>query len=156
MATTWNCSDAKTCFEWTETYAIGFGQIDREHQRLFALAEAMQLAMMAGKGKAFLGTLLAALLDYAGYHFAHEEALMERLGYPALPEHRRQHDALRTRVRELQKRADSGEITMTMEVAAFLIDWLKRHTTDEDRKIATHRGGAKSPRPGDENDTRGE
>jgi len=129
-------------FQWTDAYAVGVKQIDEEHQRLFALAEAMHLAMIAGKGKEFVSTLLAALLDYTNYHFAHEEELMSGVGYPALAEHRRQHEALREKTRKLQERAASGEVTMTMEVALLLIDWLKRHTTGADREIAAFGGGS--------------
>jgi len=142
--------DMKAVFEWTDAYAVGVRQIDEEHQRLFALAEGMHVAMIAGKGKEFLGTLLAALLDYTSYHFAHEEALMARMGYPELAEHRRQHETLRIRARELQERAASGEVTITVEVALFLIDWLKRHTTDADLKIGAFCGASNSSRHADE------
>jgi hemerythrin-like metal-binding protein len=140
----------KPLFQWTDAYAVGIGPIDEEHQRLFALAEAMHVAMIAGRGKEFLSTLLAALLDYTSYHFAHEEELMERVCYPGLAEHQRQHEELRARTRELQERAASGEVTMTMEVALFLMDWLKRHTISSDLKIAAFSGGSGLSRRRDE------
>jgi len=148
--------DRKPLFEWTEEYAVGVRQIDEEHRRLFALAEAMHMAMIAGKGREFLQTLLAGLLDYTSYHFAHEEALMARVGYPERSKHQRQHEALKARVRELQERAAAGEITMTMEVALFLIDWLKRHTAAADRKIAAFSGVVDSSRHADEQHAAGE
>jgi len=135
-----SCSETIPVFQWIEDYTVGVAEIDQDHQRLFALAESMRLAMQAGKGKEFLRALLGALLDYTSSHFAREEALMERAGYPGLTEHRRQHDALRARVRELQERAASGEVMMTIEVAAFLVDWLKRHTITSDRNIAAFSG----------------
>jgi hemerythrin-like metal-binding protein len=65
-----------TTFQWTADYAVGVRQIDEEHQRLFALAEEMHRAMLEGEGKAILQALLAGLVAYTSYHFAHEEQLM--------------------------------------------------------------------------------
>jgi hemerythrin len=125
-------------FQWTREYAVGVAEIDQEHQRLFALAEEMHQAMLAGKGKEVLKLLLADLLAYTDQHFAHEELLMKRIGYPQFREHQLQHQALHARVHALHDRAASGEITMTIEVAQFLVEWLKEHTTTSDRRIGEH------------------
>lgn len=37
-------------FQWLTGYAVWVEEIDHEHQRLFALAEEMHLAMLAGTG----------------------------------------------------------------------------------------------------------
>lgn len=123
---------------WLPEYAVGVQQIDGEHQRLFALADRMHRALLAGKGKEALDALLAELVEYAWRHFAHEEQLMQRIQYPAYQEHRRQHADLRSEVLAMQRRAASGELTMTIEVMQFLMEWLKRHTLSSDRGIATY------------------
>ena len=69
-------------FQWSTDYAVGIRQVDEEHQQLFVLAERLHRAMLEGNGKAILVDLLARLVDYTCYHFAHEEQLMERIGYP--------------------------------------------------------------------------
>jgi hemerythrin len=123
-------------FQWTAANAVGVRQIDEEHQRLFALAESLHEAMLEGQGKAVLQDLLASLAAYTCYHFAHEERLMERIRYPDYRQHREQHEALRLRVRAIQDRISSGEMTMTIEVMQFFMEWLQRHTTTSDREIA--------------------
>ena len=125
----------RAIFQWTNEYAVGVRQIDEEHQRLFALAESLHQAMLEGLGKAILQDLLASLVAYTCYHFAHEEQLMERIRYPDYRQHREQHHELRQRVREIQGRFSSGEMTMTIEVMQFLMEWLRRHTTTSDRGI---------------------
>jgi hemerythrin len=127
-----------TMFQWTADYAVGVRQIDEEHQQLFALAESMHRAMLEGKGKAFLEDLLARLVNYTCYHFAHEEQLMERIRYPGYRQHQQQHEVLRSTVRALQDRSASGEVTMTIEVMQFLMEWLKRHTTSSDFRIGNY------------------
>jgi hemerythrin-like metal-binding protein len=135
-------------FQWTTGYAVGVRQIDQEHQRLFALAESLHQAMLKGQGKAILQDLLASLIAYTCYHFAHEEQLMQRIGYPDYPQHREQHENLRSRARAMQDRADSGEITMTIEVMQFLMGWLKSHITSSDYRIAGYlKRSGRSPIP---------
>jgi hemerythrin-like metal-binding protein len=133
----------KPVYQWLSGYAVGVHQIDQEHQGLFAVAERMHQAMLEGQGKQHLDALLGELLEYTREHFAHEEQLMERIGYPELSEHRRQHAQLRSNVEAMQNRAVSGETTMTIEAMRFLMEWLKRHTVTSDRRIAgymTERG----------------
>jgi hemerythrin len=122
-------------FRWTADYSVGIRQIDEEHQQLFILAESLHQAMLEGKGKAILVDLLASLVAYTCYHFAHEEHLMERIGYPDYRQHREQHENLRSKVREMQERAASGETTMTIDVAQFVMEWVKRHIIASDRRI---------------------
>ena len=139
---------ANTMFQWTKDYAVGVQQIDREHQRLFALAESLHEAMLEGQGKAILQDLLASLAAYTCYHFAHEERLMERIRYPDYRQHREQHEALRLRVRAIQDRISSGEMTMTIEVMHFFMEWLQRHTTTSDREIAGYMKKSRAANPG--------
>ena len=125
-------------FQWSQDFAVGVEEIDREHRQLFALAESMHQAMLGGKGKEILHSLLADLVDYTFYHFSHEEGLMKRTECPNARQHAQQHEGLRTKVRGLQARSNSGEVTMTIEVAEFLIEWLKQHTVASDRQIREH------------------
>ena len=125
-------------FQWTAAYAVGIQRIDAEHRRLFALAAKMQRAMLNGKGKTILEDLLTRLVEYTCCHFAREERLMERIRYPGYQQHRRQHEDLRSRVLAMRVRAASGEITMTIEVMQFLMEWLKRHIVASDRTIGDY------------------
>ena len=94
--------------------------------------------MLEGNGKAILVNLLASVVDYTCYHFAHEEQLMERIGYPGYGQHQQEHRELRSRVREMQDRAASGEMTMTIDVAQFLMEWIKHHIIASDRRIGNY------------------
>lgn len=125
-------------FEWSTDYAVGIRLVDEEHQQLFVLAERLHRAMLEGNGKAVLVNLLARLVDYTCYHFAHEEQLMERIKYPGYGEHQLEHGELRSKVREMQGRAASGELTMTIDLAQFLMEWVKHHIIASDRRIGNY------------------
>ena len=137
-----------TLFQWTPDYAVGIEEIDREHRRLFKLTGRVHQAMLAGKGRQILESLLISLVNYTSYHFAHEEQVMERTGYPDLRMHRIQHEDLRSRVAAMQDRWASGEVMMTPEVTQFLMEWLKIHTTTSDRRIGEFLDGAHTGAPG--------
>jgi hemerythrin len=127
-----------TMFLWTIDYAVGIRKIDEEHLRLFGFAENLHKAMLEGKGTAALLNLHRDLVNYTSYHFAHEEQLMERIGYPAYRQHIQEHENLRSRVQAIQDRLASGEITMTIEVMQFLRAWLDRHITTSDYRIGRY------------------
>jgi hemerythrin-like metal-binding protein len=123
---------------WLPDYMVGVQEIDHEHQGLFALAESYRLAMRAGKDRETLQQILNELFDYTHYHFAHEEELMERISYPYYPDHCRQHEGLRIKLRAIRERWAEEDIGMTNEVMKFLVDWLKCHTTTSDRRIGSY------------------
>ena len=134
----------RTLFRWSSIYTVGVPQIDEEHQQLFRLAQQTHEAMLDGCAKEVLSKRVAELIDYTCYHFAHEEQLMQRAGYPEYPQHRRLHEELRSRAVRFRERLESGEITMTIEFMQFLAAWLKRHTTTSDLEIVEYmrRSGA--------------
>ena len=109
----------RALIQWTPDYAVGVRQIDEEHQRLFSLVDQMHRAMLEGKGKAILADLLVGLVEYTCDHFTHEERLMERIRYPEFRQHRQLHEDLRFRVRAIERRLASGEMTMTIESCSF-------------------------------------
>lgn len=123
-------------FLWTTAYAVGVPQIDEEHQRLFGLAESLHQAMLQGQGKAVLKDLLDSLVAYTWYHFAHEEELMQRVGYPEYPQHLEQHVQLRARVLGLQQRQASGDTTMTIEIMRLIMGWVSSHIPHSDCPIS--------------------
>ena len=91
-------------FRWSAVYAVGDAQVDAEHKGLFALAERFERTMLEGKGKDILLELLVQLVKYAGEHFAQEEALMARIKFPGLLEHRKEHEGMRRRVEVVMDR----------------------------------------------------
>ena len=117
-------ASVRSSIAWQDAYALGVAQIDREHQHLFALAAKMHEGLLAGKGKDQIEKMLTELVNYTCHHFAHEEKLMQKTGYPGYEQHRQDHANLRAEVLAKQLRARSGEATMTIEVMQFLIEWI--------------------------------
>ena len=121
-------------FAWKDTYSIGVTEIDAQHRRLFSLADELHTAMNSGKGKAVIEQVLQNLITYTRTHFASEERIMQKCGYPELPGHKAQHEDLTRQVLKLQSDYQSGKAMLTIEVMQFLSNWLRQHIGGTDRK----------------------
>src|ERR1039457_7165583 len=67
-----------TIFPWRDTYSVGIPQIDSQHKGLIRLINDLQTAMMEGKGKQALSSIINDLIRYTESHFAFEEALLQQ------------------------------------------------------------------------------
>lgn len=80
-----------TLFSWNEMYSVKVGSLDRQHRRLFALAGRLHETLGTGQAEAIIDGILKQLVDYTMTHFASEEALLRKNGYPELAAHMAQH-----------------------------------------------------------------
>src|SRR5579862_7146579 len=121
-------------FEWKESYSIGVAEIDAQHRKLYHLADQLHAAMNAGKSSDVIAQVLAELVMYTKTHFAAEERLMQRCGYPEFAAHKATHDELTRRVVDLQQQQKSGKTMLSIETLRFLSQWLQQHIGGTDRK----------------------
>jgi len=123
---------------WSERYSVGIARIDAEHQKLIALVNELYAAMLAGKSNDVLARVLDGVASYTVTHFATEETLMKRHGYPAYAEHKAAHDKLVEQVKALQEQARAGKSAVSQEVMTFLQHWLLSHIAGMDKKYTKH------------------
>ena len=119
---------------WSEAHVIGDAEIDEQHQQLFELYNQALQALRENPGHLTPGTVLQALIDYTGYHFATEEAVMAASGYPGRPEHAREHRALLSVVSALVARVDADP-TLLSDVVGLLRVWIQGHVMQTDREL---------------------
>ena len=121
--------------QWNSSFETGDKKVDAQHQQLFDMVNELHDAIMAEHGKeAVIGTL-KRLAKYTVEHFATEEALMQRAGYPGYPEHKQQHDELTAKAVEIIQGYESGKITLPMTLSRFLTDWLRTHIKKSDLEM---------------------
>ncbi len=128
-------------FSWNEKYSVNIREIDEQHMKLIGMVNRLDEAMLQGKGKAALGEILAALIQYARTHFSTEERLMRANGYPEYEEHKRKHDLMTEKVAHLYRDFQDGKATITFEVMKFLKDWVDKHILGTDRQYAPFLNG---------------
>lgn len=130
---------------WDDSYSLNVAELDRQHQRLFALFNELYEAMQQGRAPAAIRQVLDAVVDYTHYHFAFEEQFLHENGYAAGDTHCTQHRELALQARELARRAREGDVTPA--TLKFLSGWLLSHILVSDRKFATEMGLVGASRP---------
>jgi hemerythrin len=125
--------------EWTDEFSVGIDEIDHDHQRLLELLNDLYDALEADAGREIVGNVLEGLVFYVSYHFAHEEGLFLRTNYPGYKGHRRQHQALRVTIKEIQEGFQLGETDgLPQQVLEFLKNWLYEHILRSDRAFSAY------------------
>jgi hemerythrin len=123
---------------WTPDLAIGVEVIDEQHRELYAHVARFLSTVDCGRIEELLD-LLHFLGSYVEAHFRTEEDLMREVGYPALEDHAREHDAFRAMFRAVVGQfARYGD---DPRVAAFaqgeVCGWLESHVRTTDRELGT-------------------
>jgi hemerythrin len=123
--------------EWSPSLSVGVERVDGQHQDLVKAFNALQDAMLEGKGSDQVLSTLRFLGEYARKHFSTEESLMRIHDYPGLDEHRAAHESFRADVARLleETEATRHRIAKTMQVSRRLLDWFFTHIGDMDRKM---------------------
>ena len=123
--------------QFEDRFLVGVEQVDREHRRLFEIAGRTydSLGIDAAAGRGMIREAVAGLIGYTTTHFASEEALMAAAGYPELESHRRLHEHLLLRVRDMEMRVEIDDPTVAFDLTRFLYRWLVEHIETSDRKF---------------------
>ncbi|WP_448191372.1 bacteriohemerythrin [Azospirillum sp. sgz301742] len=120
--------------EWSAAYAIGHHEIDEQHQQLFELYNQALRALREHPEDLTPGAVLQALLDYTGYHFTTEQAVMAASHYPGRHEHGREHQALLATVSALVARVEADP-NLLSDVVGLLRVWIQGHVMHTDREL---------------------
>ncbi|MBJ6752292.1 bacteriohemerythrin [Geomonas anaerohicana] len=130
---------------WDGSLAVGHEMIDQHHEHLVELLNKTYDEFCEKKSKQSLESVLDELIDYATYHFAQEEVLMEKVAFPATEEHLAEHAFFIRRIGEIQKEFLAGTNAISLEIITFLKDWLVQHISQKDCDLgayATAHGGS--------------
>jgi hemerythrin-like metal-binding protein len=125
-------------FAWNTNMSVGVKASDDDHKKLIELLNRLYGGMKGGQGRQVVGKVLDDLIIYTKSHFAREEVLFDRTGYPAALEHKKQHRELVRQAEELQARYKSGESALSIETLDFLKDWLNNHIQGTDKQYSSH------------------
>ncbi len=123
---------------WDQSYSVKVAKCDEDHRKLFALLNNLHDAMSAGKGAQIIGKVVKDLSDYAKFHFAGEEQLLEKTHYPALASHLAQHRMFEKRVEQFHKDVEKGVLGQAISVGSFLQEWLTNHIKQVDKQYSAH------------------
>lgn len=120
--------------EWSNKYSIGIDSIDEQHKELIALINKLNIAMAHGEAASVVASIFEGLANYTKVHFAYEEALFKKHGYPQSTEHLKEHQQLIKRVEQFKFEFEqdlSGAVSL--ELIQFMTHWLLDHILKSDR-----------------------
>ena len=128
--------DRVTVLRWQPAMKLGIPGIDADHKTLVGLLNTLHYAMIAGDDRSGLGNVLKELVDYTHTHFAREEALMERSGYPELEAHQAIHRRIAAAMEGHRATfLDEPDAFDMEEFYDFVSGWLLHHVLGEDMKL---------------------
>lgn len=127
--------------QWEEKYSVGVREIDEQHKQLINMLSELYEAMQAQKTNDILGQIITKLVNYTKTHFSAEEGYMQRAGYPAFAEHKKEHDNFTNKVLAFKSDFDSGKTAMSVSITSFLKTWLNDHILGNDKKYAPYLAG---------------
>jgi hemerythrin len=120
--------------QWSERLSVNVAEIDRQHQKLIGMINDLNAAMLEGKGRDVLGSILDGLVAYAGTHFQTEERYFARFGYPEAGAHQKAHAEFVAKVNDFQQGLATDRAGLSVDVLLFLSDWLQHHIQVVDKE----------------------
>lgn len=117
---------------WQSKYETGVMSIDNDHRRLVSMIGNLYSAISEGEGKNVIGVIVNGLSEYAIVHFNREEMLMKSIGFEGFEKHKESHQTFAHKVNSFQQMLASGQQNISVEVVAFLRDWLINHIQNID------------------------
>jgi len=129
---------AYTYTTWTPDLITGHELIDTQHRQWINAVNALFDAQRGGQGADEVEKVMAFLADYTAKHFAEEEALQEKYGYPDYPGHKRIHTDFKAVVGELANdlRLSGPTDDLVSHVCHTIGQWVVSHIKNQDMKMA--------------------
>lgn len=128
--------------EWREAMSLNNEEVDSDHRYMIRLVNAVEESLTSPNKRETVTVALDLLRDYANTHFKREESLMEKVGYPALDDHKNHHQTLLKNLSELEEKiltkaaSDSFENgPFPEELLELLRHWLIGHIIGEDLRM---------------------
>lgn len=120
---------------WDSNYSVGVDSLDADHIVIISLINHIYEANQSAIDGAAVGRILKVLMNQAQAHFHREEKLMEKIGYPDLDEHIKQHRLLADQLKELHEEWLRNQDAETVEeIIQLLSFWLEEHILKVDKK----------------------
>ncbi len=125
---------------WDDSFKIDHNMIDSQHKRLFAMAdEIYELTQKTEEQqKEDIMMVLQDCTKYTISHFASEEALMDKINYPAKKSHVAQHTEFKIKVSEAIGDYSRGNKVKLDDLYNFIVEWLVQHVTKVDKLLGNY------------------
>ncbi|EGT1052307.1 bacteriohemerythrin [Campylobacter jejuni] len=126
--------------QWSRDFSIKNMQLDKQHELIFEITNlandlALNIQDNNTQHKNDLKQILVKLFQYIKIHFKDEEKFMESIDFPLIEEHKKSHQILVEKTKELLEHSDNI-VKMSQELSILTKDWILDHFANEDLWIA--------------------
>ncbi|ELG2346976.1 hemerythrin family protein [Campylobacter jejuni] len=126
--------------KWSRDFSIRNMQLDKQHELIFEITNlandlALNIQDNNTQHKNDLKQILVKLFQYIKIHFKDEEKFMESIDFPLIEEHKKSHQILVEKTKELLEHSDNI-VKMSQELSILTKDWILDHFANEDLWIA--------------------
>jgi len=123
--------------QWNESFSVGIALIDEQHKTWIERLNALAAAINTHAAQAQVAETLGFLVDYTGFHFSTEQAIMQEQHYPGYPGHLQKHEELKATLAELVRDFEEEGATQSLAhaVNTFLGNWLIKHIQQVDQQF---------------------
>ncbi|MCB1784816.1 MAG: bacteriohemerythrin [Chromatiaceae bacterium] len=125
-----------TYWTWDPSLSVGVDVIDGQHRRIVDYINELDLARK-DDDRARIGEILSNLVDYTRTHFAFEEDLMARSGYPLSESHKQVHRSYVAHIDKFVEQHRAGK-DVTRRLMSELQIWLTNHIRNADTDYAPY------------------
>ena len=124
---------------WDNSFSVGFAILDEQHKELVNMINELTEDCKKGTSAAELSfkLVLERAVEYAKTHFADEEKYMDKVLYPNMAAHKKEHFNFLFEVVNLVNEVESGNTT-PIEFVNFLKKWVLNHVAKSDMKYAPY------------------
>jgi hemerythrin-like metal-binding protein len=120
--------------EQNAEFVTGYPAIDQDHEAFLSLLNRLETS---GDGE--FPTLFRELRQQTEQHFERENQLMQDYAFPALTEHKAEHQRVLGEFKQFQSRVDKGLVVFgRLFVTDRLPLWFKLHVATMDYTFVTH------------------
>lgn len=121
--------------QWRKEFETGNASVDFEHQEMVKLLNDLYDSLGDGDD-ADIGAVLGEVYAKISAHFALEETLMRKAGYPALDEHKNDHERLLDSILDIMDAYDNGDYRNQLDVFADSVKhWFVDHFATHDARL---------------------
>ena len=124
---------------WSDTMAVGIGEIDSQHRELFNRINALVAAMKEARGVDEVDKTLEFLSEYVIDHFGMEEKLMDSRNFPEAQAeaHKTEHEDFKKKFQEFKDKLDAEgpSSALSLKTSNLLGTWWIDHISQVDKKL---------------------
>ena len=135
-----NTSEGKVVAFWNERYSVTITHIDDQHRELLRLtAEMYEFCRQNSKNiQEQFRISVRKIVEHIKQHFNTEEHIMERISFPDISNHKREHENFIKKILEEVKKFDTTEDFIYVVFVRFLREWFLNHISIWDIEYAKY------------------